>query len=89
MGPKEKPKSDPVDKLMRMAYGTAECGNVLANERVRNLQKTAEDLRIDTKKMVTHRRRNGWENQGKGFFKFCMSVVVLMNQASVNIRCGL
>ena len=50
---------------MRNAYETSEGRNVLENKLVIDLQNMAENLRIDTKKMVTHTTRGGWENQGK------------------------
>ena len=50
---------------MRNAYETSEGRNVLENKLVIDLQNMAENLGIDTKKMVTHTTRRGWENQGK------------------------
>ena len=54
---------------MRTAYGTTEGINVLAKKLVRDLQKMAVNTGIDTKKIVTHRTRNGWNNQGKGLIQ--------------------
>ena len=65
VGPTEKTNSELVEELMRTVYGAAEGINVLAKKLVRDLQKIAGNLGIDTNKMVTRRTRYGWENQGK------------------------
>ena len=69
LGPKEKPKAGIIEELMRTSYGTSEARDVLAKNLVRDLQKMAGNLGIQKNKMLTHRKRNRWENQGKGLLQ--------------------
>ena len=69
VGPKDKSKAELVEEIMQAEYGNADGRNVLAKKLVRDLHKMAGDSGIDTKKMVTNRKRNGWKNQGKGLLQ--------------------
>ena len=67
--PREKPKDELVKELMWTEYGTAEGINISAKKIFRDLQKMEGNLGIYAKKMMTHRKRSGWDNKGKGLLQ--------------------
>ena len=68
-GLKDKTKDELVEELMKTDYGKAEGRNSLMGRLVRDLQKKARGIGINAKKMVTHRKRPGWEKNGKGILQ--------------------
>jgi hypothetical protein len=54
---------------MNTPLGIAEGRNALSKMLLRDLQKSATNLGIDTKKHVTHRTVSGWEGRGKGMLQ--------------------
>jgi hypothetical protein len=68
-GEKDKTKRELVDEMMDTPLGIAEGRNALSKMLLRDLQKSAANLGIDTKKHVTHRTVSGWEGRGKGMLQ--------------------
>ena len=68
-GDKDKTKRELVDEMMNTPFGIAEGRNALLKMLFRDLQKSAVNLGIVTKKHVTHRTVSGWEGRGKGMLQ--------------------
>jgi hypothetical protein len=68
-GDKDKTKRELVDEMMNTPLGIAEGRNALLKMLLRDLQKSAVNLGIVTKKHVTHRTVSGWEGRGKGMLQ--------------------
>ncbi len=68
-GEKDKTKRELVEEMMNTPLGIATGRNALSNMLLQDLQKSAANLGIDTKKHVTHRTVSGWEGRGKGMLQ--------------------
>ncbi len=65
---------------MNTPLGMAEGRNALSKMLLQDLQKSAANLGIDTKKHVTHRTVSGWEGRGKGMLQ------VLWERGWINVN---
>ena len=68
-GEKNRTKNELIDHIMSTPHGEAEGRNTLSKMLLRDLQKTASQLGLPTKKHVTHRVISGWEGRGKGMLQ--------------------
>ncbi len=68
-GEKNKTKRVLVEEMTNTQLGIAEGRNALSKMLLRDLQKSAANLGIDTKKHVTHCTVSGWEGRGKGMLQ--------------------
>jgi hypothetical protein len=68
-GEKDKPKKELVEVMIKTSFGAAEGRNALLKMLLQNLQKSASNLGLDTKKHVRHQAVSGWEGRGKGLLQ--------------------
>jgi hypothetical protein len=62
---KDKTKKEHVEEMMNTTFGAAEGCNALLKMLLQDLQKSASNLGLDTKKHVRHQTVSGWEGRGK------------------------
>ncbi len=79
-GEKDKTKKELVEEMMNTPLGIAEGCNALSKMLLRDLQKSAANLGIDTKRHVTHRTVSGLEGRGKGMLQ------VLWERGWINVN---
>jgi hypothetical protein len=79
-GEKDKTKRELVEEIMNTPLETAKGRNALSKMLLQDLQKSAANLEIDTKKHVTLSTVSGWKGRGKGMLQ------VLWERGWINVN---